>query len=90
MKLLKLTIKLQNRFGVVLWEIISGQPPYKGMEPVQLIQMIAYKQPSLRPPIPNCQFPQVIDLMQRCWHDDPSVRPDFQYALDVLRRVECH
>ena len=75
-------------YGIVVWETVTRQPPYAGLNPMQLIGQVAYNKPSLRPPIPpNCPCPELIDLMCQCWHDDPNVRPTFQQVLDFLKAI---
>jgi len=75
-------------YGIVLWEIITRNPPYMGMNPMQVIGQVAYQRPSLRPPMPNdCPVVGLIDLMTRCWDDAPSVRPTFVEALDAVKTM---
>lgn len=75
-------------FGVVMWEIASQQPPYAGMEPNQIIGQVAFQQPPLRPPIPqNCPDPAYLELMQRCWQDDPAARPHLGDAVEILKVI---
>jgi len=75
-------------FGIVLWEVISRQRPYPNENPMQLIGRVAFQKPSLRPPIPDCEYPGMIDLMIRCWHDVPGVRPTFEQALQQLKEIQ--
>lgn len=75
-------------FGIVLWEIISRQRPYPKINPMQLIGCVAFQKPSLRPPIPECEDSDMIDLMIRCWHDVPGVRPTFEQALAQLKQIK--
>jgi len=74
-------------FGIVLWEIISRQRPYPNEHPMQLIGQVAFQKPSKRPPIPECHNTDMIDLMIRCWHDVPGVRPTFEQALGQLKAI---
>ena len=57
------------------------------MEAAKLIQLVAFVKPPIRPPLPQCIYPQIIELMQQCWCEDPNSRPDFVYILDVLKRL---
>ena len=71
-----------------MWEIITQQPPYKGMNPNQLIGLVAFQKPGLRPPIPqNCTVPGLIDLMIRCWDDDQNKRFYFQEIFENLKEM---
>ena len=77
-------------FGIVLWEVISRQRPYPTINPMQLIGCVAFQKPSLRPPIPDCEDHDMIDLMIRCWHDVPGVRPTFEQALVQLKQIQAN
>lgn len=70
-----------------MWEIIAQQPPYKGLNPNQVIGQVAYQQPGMRPPIPNCPYPGLINLMTRNWDNDPNVRMLFPQILEQLKGV---
>jgi len=73
-------------YGIVLWEVITRSPPYRGMNPMQVIGQVAYQRPSLRPPIPNdCPVIGLIDLTTRCWDDNPATRPTFPQALEAVK-----
>ncbi|XP_029429430.1 ankyrin repeat and protein kinase domain-containing protein 1 isoform X2 [Rhinatrema bivittatum] len=68
-------------FGIVIWEILAQKKPYLGASMMAIIIKVASgKRPVLediseeRPR--ECQ--QMIDLMQRCWNQDPKKRPCFQ------------
>lgn len=75
-------------YGIVLWEILSRSRPYPTLDPMQLIGQIAFQKPSLRPPIPECDCSEMIDLMIRCWHDVPNVRPTFELIVEQLKEIE--
>eukprot|EP01094_Clydonella_sp_ATCC50884_P029028 TRINITY_DN892_c0_g1_i1.p1 TRINITY_DN892_c0_g1~~TRINITY_DN892_c0_g1_i1.p1 ORF type:complete len:569 (-),score=165.69 TRINITY_DN892_c0_g1_i1:308-2014(-) len=76
-------------FGIVMWEIAMQQPPYLGMEPNQIIGQVAFQQPGLRPPIPqDCPDAQFVELMQRCWGDNPHTRPLFPEIVEILKGVD--
>ena len=63
-------------FGVVLWELLTGQVPYSDMTPLQAAVGVVQK--GLRPPIPpNCP-PALADIMRLCWQRDPTIRPSFE------------
>jgi serine/threonine protein kinase len=55
-------------FGIVLWEIITGDAPQRG---------------HMRPPVVPDECPaEAADLMQRCLDDDPRRRPTAQEVCD--------
>jgi hypothetical protein len=67
-----------------MWEIIAGEPPYRGMNPMQLIGLVAYKNYRPRTDL-VCPYPELIRLMVDCWSEDVSHRPNFKVILDRLR-----
>lgn len=69
-------------FGIVLWELISREEPYKGQGGVQVAYMAVEQ--GLRPQIPVFTPPAMADLMVECWNEDPCLRPDFGEILERL------
>lgn len=61
-------------FGIVLWELLTGKLPYESMNPVQAA--VGVRQ-GLRPQIPEQTPAELSALIERCWQDNPSKRPDF-------------
>ncbi|XP_042415817.1 serine/threonine/tyrosine-protein kinase HT1-like isoform X2 [Zingiber officinale] len=69
-------------FGMVLWEMVSGEVPYACYSPVQVAVGIATC--GLRPEVPE-ECPQVLrSLMHRCWNDSPAKRPQFAEIISIL------
>jgi hypothetical protein len=52
-------------FGIVLWEIVTLDEPYEGMDPLQAA--LAAAQNGLRPKIPFICPDEYAKLMQDCW-----------------------
>ncbi|PIN25445.1 Tyrosine kinase [Handroanthus impetiginosus] len=71
-------------FGMIIWEMVSGEIAYSAYSPVQAAVGIAAC--GLRPEIPeNC--PQILrSLMMKCWNNCPSKRPQFSEILSTLSR----
>ena len=71
-------------YGVVLWELASRCTPYSGMPRYQV--MIGVVDGNLRPDLSRIGVvePEYVDLMLRCWHQDPSRRPDMATVLQEL------
>ncbi|KAM9351826.1 receptor-interacting serine/threonine-protein kinase 4-like isoform 1-T2 [Symphorus nematophorus] len=71
-------------YGILLWSIFNGKEPYNEAD---------YSLVALKVPLgdrPNCEnivnmevdgLKEMVDLMQRCWHVDPSKRPRFKEFL---------
>ncbi|KAJ8440205.1 hypothetical protein Cgig2_023970 [Carnegiea gigantea] len=71
-------------FGMVLWEMVTGEAAYSAYSPVQAAVGIAAC--GLRPEIPK-DCPQVLkSLMSKCWNNCPTKRPQFSEILSVLLR----
>ncbi|TXG71350.1 hypothetical protein EZV62_006285 [Acer yangbiense] len=69
-------------FGIVLWEILTGEEPYANMHYGAIIGGIVNN--TLRPTIPpNCD-PEWKVLMEECWAPNPAVRPSFT---EIARRL---
>lgn len=63
-------------FGVVVWELLTGEVPYSDMTPLQAA--VGVVQQGLRPPIPARCPAALSDVIRLCWQRDPSVRPSFE------------
>ncbi|KAK4258458.1 hypothetical protein QN277_004905 [Acacia crassicarpa] len=72
-------------FGVVLWELLTGKLPYENLTPLQAA--IGVVQKGLRPTIPKNTHPKFVELLERCWQQDPTLRPDFPEIIDILQRL---
>lgn len=71
-------------FGMVVWEMVTGEAAYSAYSPVQAAVGIAAC--GLRPEIPK-DCPQVLkSLMIKCWNNSPSKRPPFSEVLSILMR----
>ncbi|GLT80732.1 hypothetical protein SLA2020_521560 [Shorea laevis] len=69
-------------FGMVIWEMVTGETAYASCSPVQAAVGIAAC--GLRPEIPK-DCPQVLkSLMTKCWNTCPTKRPQFSEILSIL------
>lgn len=70
-------------YGIVLWELATRQEVYASLSAAQIISKVANE--GMRPPLPpGCQWNRV---MEACWSEDPSERPDFAEIFDQLSRI---
>ncbi|KAJ0259769.1 Kinase superfamily with octicosapeptide/Phox/Bem1p domain-containing protein [Hirschfeldia incana] len=69
-------------FGIVLWEILTGEEPYANMHYGAIIGGIVNN--TLRPTVPSYCDPEWRLLMEQCWAPDPFVRPSFP---EIARRL---
>ncbi|CAM8956988.1 unnamed protein product [Rhodiola kirilowii] len=70
-------------FGIVLWEILTGEEPYANMHYGAIIGGIVNN--TLRPTIPSYCDPEWRNLMEQCWAPNPVARPSFSEIADRLR-----
>ncbi|XP_073292428.1 uncharacterized protein [Primulina huaijiensis] len=70
-------------FGIVLWEILTGEEPYANMHYGAIIGGIVSN--TLRPPIPSYCDLEWRRLMEQCWAPNPSMRPCFTEIASRLR-----
>ncbi|CAK9171675.1 unnamed protein product [Ilex paraguariensis] len=71
-------------FGMVIWEMVTGETAYSAYSPVQAAVGIAAC--GLRPEIPK-DCPQILrSLMLKCWNNCPSKRPQFSEIILMLMR----
>ncbi|XP_047092932.1 uncharacterized protein LOC124704706 [Lolium rigidum] len=74
-------------FGIVMWEILTGEEPYANMHYGAIIGGIVNN--TLRPPVPaNCD-PEWRRLMEQCWSPDPGQRPAFTEIAGRLRSMSA-
>ncbi|KAJ0653018.1 putative dual-specificity kinase TKL-Pl-4 family [Helianthus annuus] len=62
-----------------------SQVPYKCLSPLQAA--VGVVQQGLRPPIPKQTHPKLIELLESCWQQNPTLRPNFTDILDKLKRL---
>ncbi|XP_015897873.3 serine/threonine-protein kinase STY8 isoform X1 [Ziziphus jujuba] len=72
-------------FGIVLWELLTGELPYSLLTPVQAAVGVVQK--GLRPTIPKNTHPRVAELLDRCWQQDPTRRPNFSEIIEILKHI---
>lgn len=66
-------------FGVVLWEILTCEIPYKDMESTAILYWVGNN--SFQLPIPESMPEGVKLLLKQCWSAKPRNRPSFKHIL---------
>jgi len=69
-------------FGMVLWELLTGQIPFGEVPPLQVLQLIDNGE---RPFLPAGVNPVFAQLIRDCWEEDPEKRPTFT---EILLRLD--
>ncbi|XP_038876910.1 uncharacterized protein LOC120069261 isoform X1 [Benincasa hispida] len=72
-------------FGIVLWELLTGEEPYANLHYGVIIGGIVSN--TLRPEVPESCDPEWRSLMERCWSSEPSERPSFTEIAHELRSM---
>lgn len=72
-------------FGVVLWELLTGEIPYKTIDSLAVAYGVAVRSLSL--PVPSSCPSQFKDLMEMCWKPEAHARPSFEQILERLELI---
>uniref|UniRef100_A0A671YSL9 Mitogen-activated protein kinase kinase kinase n=1 Tax=Sparus aurata TaxID=8175 RepID=A0A671YSL9_SPAAU len=73
-------------YGVLLWELLTGEVPYRGIDGLAVAYGVAVNKLTL--PIPSTCPEPFAKLMEECWDQDPHVRPSFSCILEQLSAIE--
>jgi len=73
-------------YAVVLWEMLTREIPFKGMEGVQVAWVVVVQEE--RPTIPTTCPPKFAELLKKCWLTDPKLRPTFVEIRQILEAME--
>ncbi|XP_037293251.1 mitogen-activated protein kinase kinase kinase 11 isoform X2 [Manduca sexta] len=72
-------------YGVLLWELLTGETPYKGIDALAVAYGVAVNKLTL--PIPSTCPEPWRKLMEACWHSNPRERPLFPVILEQLELI---
>jgi len=75
-------------YGIVLWELLTGETPYKGINDMAIAYGVAMNKLNLHIPT-TCPEDWRL-LMEDCWRFDCHERPSFQVIKDRLDEVSSH
>uniref|UniRef100_A0A8C4IX04 Protein kinase domain-containing protein n=1 Tax=Dicentrarchus labrax TaxID=13489 RepID=A0A8C4IX04_DICLA len=72
-------------YGVVLWEMLTREIPFKGLEGLQVAWLVVEKNERLT--IPSGCPASFAELMRNCWATEPKERPTFKQILSTLESM---
>ncbi|MGH0147732.1 UNVERIFIED_CONTAM: hypothetical protein FKN15_039850 [Acipenser sinensis] len=72
-------------YGVVLWEMLTREIPFKGLEGLQVAWLVVEKNERLT--IPSSCPARFADLLKQCWDSDPKRRPHFKQIMMTLESM---
>ncbi|KAH3757575.1 Serine/threonine-protein kinase HT1 [Pelomyxa schiedti] len=81
-------------FAIVFWVVVmNGEFPYKQQLATQSSDtlsvnnvLIEFASSNVRPDVPNRLHPDLGELMQQCWAEDPVNRPSFRTVVKELKK----
>ncbi|MGH0117955.1 UNVERIFIED_CONTAM: hypothetical protein FKN15_042730 [Acipenser sinensis] len=73
-------------FGVLLWELLTGEVPYREIDALAVAYGVAINKLTL--PIPSTCPEPFARLLEECWSPDPHHRPSFSTILEQLLCIE--
>ncbi|XP_014710072.3 mitogen-activated protein kinase kinase kinase 21 isoform X1 [Equus asinus] len=73
-------------YGVLLWELLTGEVPYRGIDGLAVAYGVAVNKLTL--PVPSTCPEPFAKLMKECWQQDPHIRPSFGLILEQLTAIE--
>lgn len=72
-------------YGMILWEILSLEIPYFGIDPRKLMNIVAEERKIVEVPMKG--NPHIIKLTRKCLNYDPIKRPILKEIVDTLESV---
>lgn len=69
---------------MVLYEILTGKTPYSGYTPIQIVRAL---DSGKRPVLPDGDNKLFCDLIERCWNQDHTKRPEFSEIVNILEEM---
>nr|XP_030707708.1 mitogen-activated protein kinase kinase kinase 20 isoform X2 [Globicephala melas] len=72
-------------YGVVLWEMLTREAPFKGLEGLQVAWLVVEKNERLT--IPSSCPRSFAELLHQCWEADAKKRPSFKQIISILESM---
>ena len=62
--------------GIVMWELLTCTQPYERLSVTQIwAKLLSKERPPLPDPVPPGFHTKYVDMIKRCWDEDPEQRP---------------
>ena len=74
-------------YGVCLWEILAGDKPFKGSDPILIKSWVLDNQRPNMESIPSETPTPITELMKQCWNENISMRPEFAEVKTILEEI---
>eukprot|EP01012_Entosiphon_sulcatum_P056863 TRINITY_DN80574_c0_g1_i1.p1 TRINITY_DN80574_c0_g1~~TRINITY_DN80574_c0_g1_i1.p1 ORF type:complete len:590 (-),score=74.93 TRINITY_DN80574_c0_g1_i1:74-1843(-) len=76
-------------FGVILWEMLTRQIPWKSKNMPQLVGLVGFqnKQLEIPDPLPPNTAEDYVPLMVDCWAPSPAARPSFRQMVTRFEKM---
>jgi hypothetical protein len=76
-------------FGMMCWEMFSGKVPFAGKMDHQICTMHVRALDGAKVKRPKIQKvpSEIVSFIEACWHQDPTMRPTFKEAKEMLNAV---
>ncbi|XP_029461660.1 mitogen-activated protein kinase kinase kinase 20 [Rhinatrema bivittatum] len=72
-------------YGVVLWEMLTREVPFKGLEGLQVAWLVVEKNERLT--IPSSCPRSFAEMMRQCWEAEAKKRPSFKQIISNLESM---
>lgn len=73
-------------FGMIIYEIMEGRVPFAGQNGDSIKKMV--REQNRRPELTSQEHPKaLVDLMKKCWTQDPKQRPSFGKITTELKKL---
>jgi serine/threonine protein kinase len=69
-------------FGMVCYELLTGQIPFEGHRLSDYELVLSGR----RPELPDYLSPEITQLLHQCWHMDPCQRPGWSQIKSIIER----
>jgi hypothetical protein len=76
-------------FGMMCWEMFSGKVPFAGKMDSTIVAAHIRALNGGKPKRPKIKKvpPELVSFIEACWHQDPTMRPTFKEAKEMLNAV---